>query len=63
MIHNGLALRIDESEDIILRDYFESEIQLSTINLLLFYVLPIVVPIGIILYYKNKDLKMKLLRR
>ena len=53
----------DGAEDIILKDYFESEIQLSTINLLLFYVLPIAVPIGIILYYKNKDIKIKLLRR
>ena len=53
----------DGAEDIILKDYFESEIQLSTINLLLFYVLPIAVPIVIILYYKNKDIKIKLLRR
>ena len=53
----------DQSEDVILKDYFESEIQLSTINLLVFYVLPIAIPIGIILYYKNKDIKIKLLRR
>ncbi len=53
----------DKDDEVIVEDYFESEIQLSTINLLLFYVLPITIPIGIILYSKNKEIKMKLLRR
>ncbi len=53
----------DEGGDVIVKDYFESEIQLSTINLLLFYVLPMAIPIGLILYYKNKEIKIKLLRR
>ena len=53
----------DKDDEVIVEDYFESEIQVSTINLLLFYILPIIIPIGIILYYKNKEIKLKLLRR
>ncbi|MFX1339029.1 MAG: hypothetical protein ACFFDK_10500 [Promethearchaeota archaeon] len=53
----------DENDDVIVEDYFESEIQLSAINLLLFYILPIAIPIGVILHYKNKEIKIKLLRR
>ena len=47
----------------ILQYYFEVSIELSPTNLILFYVLPILIPIGIILFYKNKELKHKLLRR
>lgn len=43
--------------------YFETSLELSTLNLILFYLLPIIVPIGIILYFKNKDIKHKKLRR
>ena len=53
----------DEDDDVIVEDYFESEIQVSAINLLLFYILPIAIPIGVILHYKNKEIKLKLLRR
>jgi len=53
----------DESEEVIVKDYFEYEVELSAINLVLFYIMPILVPIGVILYYKNKDIKNELLRR
>ncbi|MBD3195105.1 MAG: hypothetical protein GF317_08630 [Candidatus Lokiarchaeota archaeon] len=42
---------------------FDTDIELSTMNLVLFYILPIAVPIAIVLFYKNKEMKMKLLRR
>ncbi len=47
----------------IVQYYFEVSIELSATNLVLFYVLPILIPIGIILFYKSKELKHKLLRR
>jgi hypothetical protein len=53
----------DENGDIIAKDYFESEVQLSTIYFIVFYILPIVIPIAIILYYKNKEIKIKMLRK
>ena len=43
--------------------YFEVELELSTLNLVLFYVLPIMIPVGIILYFLNKDIKHKKLTR
>ena len=43
--------------------FFEVSLELSTVNLVLFYFLPSIVPIGIILYFKNKDIKHKKLRR
>ncbi len=43
--------------------YFGVSLELSTLNLILFYLLPGIVPIGIILYFKNKDIKHKKLRR
>ncbi|MHA1192800.1 MAG: hypothetical protein ACTSP9_10955 [Promethearchaeota archaeon] len=53
----------DSLGDTIVQYYFEVSIELSSTNLILFYVLPILIPIGIILLYKNKELKHKLLRR
>jgi hypothetical protein len=53
----------DEDGDVIIKDYFEYEVELSSINLILFYLIPMIIPIGIILYFKNKDIKNKLLRR
>ena len=53
----------DESGDLIVKDYFEYELQISSFNLIVFYIIPIIVPISIILHYKNKDIKTKLLRR
>lgn len=53
----------NQDDQIIVKEYFSVQIQLSTINLLLFYVIPIIIPVGIVIYYKNKELKAKLLRR
>jgi len=53
----------DGNGNIIFMKYFEIEIELSVFNLVVFYVLPVLIPIGIIIFYKNKDLKNKLLRR
>ncbi len=53
----------DSLGETIVQYYFEVSIELSPTNLMLFYVLPILIPIGIILLYKNKELKHKLLRR
>jgi hypothetical protein len=43
--------------------YFKITLELSNINLILFYILPILAPIGILLFFKNKYLKHKKLRR
>jgi hypothetical protein len=53
----------DEDGDTIVKDYFESEIQISAIYLILFYLAPVIAAISIILYFKNKEIKLKLLRR
>ncbi len=53
----------DESEDSIVKKQFEYEVRISAMNLLFFYLFPIIIPIAVILYYKNKDIKNKLLRR
>jgi hypothetical protein len=53
----------DSLGETIVQYYFEVSIELSPTNLILFYVLPILIPIGIILFYKNKELQHKLLRR
>jgi hypothetical protein len=43
--------------------YCEIQVVLSIMNLILFYVVPILIPIAIVLYFKNKEMKTKLLRR
>jgi len=53
----------DNTGELIFKQNFEVEFELSSFNLILFYIIPILVPIGIILFYKNKDIKNKLLRR
>ena len=53
----------DSSEDVIYEKIIEYEIELSALNLIIFYMLPILFLIGIVLYYKNKEIKNKLLRR
>jgi len=42
---------------------FEVQMELSSFNLVLFYILPVLIPISIILIYKNKEIKNKMLRR
>jgi len=53
----------DNLEQDIARFYFEVELELSSLNLVLFYVLPIMIPVGIILYFLDKDIKHKKLTR
>ena len=53
----------DSSNEPIVKYYFEVQMELSSFNLVLFYILPILIPIGIILIYKNKEIKNKMLRR
>jgi len=53
----------DSLDEPIVRYYFEVQMELSSFNLVLFYVLPVLIPIGIILIYKNKEIKNKMLRR
>jgi len=43
--------------------YYEVQTLISVMNLVLFYILPIIIPIAILLYFKNKEMKTKLLRR
>jgi len=43
--------------------YFEIVLNLSSFNLIIFYVLPIIIPIGIILFFTNKKIKHQKLRR
>ena len=57
-----VELKDSANEDIALF-YFEVSLELSSLNLVLFYILPIIIPIGIILYFKNKEIKHKKLRR
>jgi len=57
-----VVLKDSEDEEIALF-YFEVNLELSVLNLLLFYLLPIIAPIGIILFFKNRDIKHKKLRR
>ncbi|UCC18766.1 MAG: hypothetical protein JSV62_11745 [Promethearchaeota archaeon] len=53
----------DSKDDEIALFYVEISLELSSLNLVLFYILPVIIPIGIILYFKNKDIKHKKLRR
>ncbi|MFX1328153.1 MAG: hypothetical protein ACFE91_08420 [Promethearchaeota archaeon] len=57
-----VELKDNANEDIALF-YFEIALELTALNLVLFYILPIIIPIGIILFFKNKDIKHKKLRR
>ncbi|MFX1523369.1 MAG: hypothetical protein ACFFCC_07695 [Promethearchaeota archaeon] len=57
-----IVLTDSENEEIA-RFYFELVLELSTLNLVLFYLLPGIIPIGIILYFLSKEIKSKKLRR
>ncbi|MHA1912926.1 MAG: hypothetical protein ACW986_06885 [Promethearchaeota archaeon] len=57
-------IAIEDNEGMeIARFYFTVSLELSTINLMLFYLLPGIIPIGIVLYFISKELKHKKLRR
>jgi len=53
----------DSSGETVAQYYFEVRLELSPSNLVFFYIVPILIPIGIILLYKNKEIKHRLLRR
>ena len=53
----------DSSDEEIVKFYFEIVLELSIFNLIIYYILPILIPIGIMLYFLNKDIKHKKLRR
>ena len=53
----------DSSGETVAQYYFEVRLELSPSNLVFFYILPILIPIGVILLYKNKEIKHRLLRR
>ncbi len=53
----------DSSEGVIAQFYFEVDLELSIFNLIIFYLLPSIIPIGIILYFVNKEIKHKKLTR
>ena len=53
----------DDTGDLIVQYYYTVSIIISPAYIILFYVLPVGVAIGIILFYKNKELKHKQLRR
>jgi hypothetical protein len=53
----------DSSGETIAQYYFEVRLELSPSNLVFFYIVPILIPIGVILLYKNKEIKHRLLRR
>ncbi|MHA2124958.1 MAG: hypothetical protein ACXABO_05680 [Promethearchaeota archaeon] len=47
----------------IARFYFSVNLELPLLNLIIFYLLPAIIPIGIILVFVNKEIKHKKLRR
>ena len=53
----------DGSGNTIAQYYYKVKIVTSPTNILLFYVLPVAIAVGIILFYKNKELKHNQLRR
>jgi len=53
----------DSSDNIIAQFHFNINVELTTFNFVVFYLLPILIPITIVLFYKNKEIKHKLLRR
>lgn len=53
----------DSSNNPIARYYFQIQLELSAFNLIVFYIFPVLIPICIVLIYKNKEIKHKLLRR
>ena len=57
-----IVLKDSENEEIA-RFYFEVILELSTFNLIIFFLLPGIIPIGIILYFLSKEIKHTKLRR
>ncbi|MFW9951417.1 MAG: hypothetical protein ACFFKA_14980, partial [Candidatus Thorarchaeota archaeon] len=57
-----IVLRNSENEEIA-RFFFEVSFQLSMFNLMIFYLLPSIIPVCIILFFLSRDIKHKKLRR
>ncbi len=57
-----ITLKNSDDEEIV-QFYFKLNLELSIFNLLFFYLLPFIIPIGIVLYFVNKEIKHKKLRR
>jgi hypothetical protein len=53
----------DSTEDVIIKDYYEYELTITALDLIVFYIMPIGFSVGFILYFKNKLIKHKLLKR
>ena len=53
----------DSNGDTIARFYYLVFLELSAFNLIIYYILPLAIPIVIILFYKNKEIKHRLLKR
>ncbi len=53
----------DSEDEEVGRFYFEVVLGLSSFNLVVFYLLPGIIPVGIILYFLSKEIKHKKLRR
>ncbi len=53
----------DNSGKELFRFFFKTQILISIMNLVLFYILPILIPIAIVIYFQNKKLKTDRLKR
>jgi len=53
----------DNTEEVISKHYLKAKIEISSLSLLTCYILPFLVPIGIILFYKNRNMRYNLLKR
>lgn len=51
----------DSAGNILIVENFETAIQLSVENFLIFYIAPIIIPLIIIIYFKNKEIKSRIL--
>ena len=53
----------DDSGKVLIIETFQTEIRLSVLNFMLFYLIPILLPVLIIIYYKNKEIKSRELEK
>ncbi|MFX1344896.1 MAG: hypothetical protein ACFFAI_07290 [Promethearchaeota archaeon] len=53
----------DSENEVIAMFYFEVALELSTFNLIIFYIIPVIIPIGIILFFLHRQIKHKKLIR
>ncbi len=53
----------DDSGKVLIIETFQTEIRLSVLNFMIFYLTPILFPVLIIIYYKNKEIKSRVLEK